>query len=99
MKTDPNDVLPAMCGTCPFRHGSKYAHLARDLSTSALTEANRECHSTGTNAIGGRTGKPARFCRGARNVQLAHFHAIGFLSAPTDEAWREKLSECKRRRK
>jgi hypothetical protein len=72
-----------MCATCPFREGSPYAHLADDL-----------CHSTGSNnAINRRTGKPARICRGARDLQLQVFTAIGVLTAPTDEAWDAKCRE------
>lgn len=66
---------------------------------SALSEASRVCHQTGTNAIGGRTGKPERGCRGARDIQLAHFHRIGFITEATDKAWAEKWAECQKRRK
>ena len=87
-------VLPVCCGTCPFREGSPYAYLAPDLADSALTEATRICHSTGSgNAINDRTGKPPAICRGARDLQLQAFYHSGFLSAPTDEAWAAKLQE------
>lgn len=93
----PGKMIPLqrkMCATCPFRQGSEYAYLANDLAASALTEASRICHSTGkNNAINQTTGKPERLCRGARNVQLDYFHAIGFIDAPTDEAWFQKLAE------
>jgi hypothetical protein len=81
--------LPEMCGTCPFRPDSPYAHLAPVIAVSALTEASRICHSTGgSNVVNPQgTGKPARLCRGARNLQLAAMHQAGVLSAPTDEAW------------
>lgn len=95
-KVDPNNVLAEMCGTCPWRAGSPYANLRPDLEKSALTNGNRVCHSTGSNGIHWRTGKPERICRGARNAQLSHFHAIGFLPAPTDEAWAEKLTDIRR---
>lgn len=97
MKTFP--VCAVMCATCPFREGSKYASLRAELTVSALTSASRVCHSTGSNAINHRTGKPSRLCRGARDVQLAHFHRIGFLEAPTDEAWAAKLAEVRERRR
>lgn len=58
-------IMPAMCATCPFREGSPYADLAHDLTVSALTERSRICHSTGSNAINYRTGKPSKLCRGA----------------------------------
>jgi hypothetical protein len=87
-------VAPRMCATCPFRAGSPYAQLARDLADSALSAASRICHSTGSNnAINRRTGRPAALCRGARDVQLQHFYRIGFLSAPTDAAWNAKCAE------
>jgi hypothetical protein len=88
-------TMPVMCATCPFRPGSPHAELAPMLAESALTEASRVCHSTGgRNAIHPRgTGKPARLCRGARDVQLHHFHKIGFLPAATDAAWEAKCKE------
>jgi hypothetical protein len=83
-----------MCATCPFREGSPYAHLADDLGDSAVNNRSRICHSTGSNnAINRRTGKPARICRGARDLQLQVFTAIGVLTAPTDEAWDAKCRE------
>lgn len=78
------------CATCPFRAGSKYEYLRGELAMSAISEASRICHSTGSNAINRRTGKPSRLCRGARDVQLAAFHSTGFIDAPTDQAWQAK---------
>lgn len=81
-------VLPEKCGTCPFREGSPYSNLVPGLTESALTEASRICHSTGSgNAINHRTGKPPALCRGARDVQLRFFHAHGVIDEPTDAAW------------
>lgn len=97
MKGNP-PTMPQMCGTCPFRDGSPYESLRPDLTISALTEGNRECHSTGTNAIGGRTGKSPRTCRGAREIQLRHFHTAGVLSAPTDECWAATLEQLRSRK-
>lgn len=83
-----------MCATCPFRSRSPYRYLRPDLSLSALNEASRVCHSTGRDSgIFGNTGKPELLCRGARDLQLRVFHSIGFLSAPTDEAWTAKARE------
>lgn len=89
-------TMPAMCSTCPFRIGSPHAALAPMLAKSALTDRSRICHSTGgRNAIHpGGTGTPAKLCRGARDVQLAVFAAIGVIAAPTDEAWE---AECNKR--
>lgn len=83
-----------MCATCPFRDGSPTGYLRTDLTMSALAEASRICHSTGSdNAFHRRTGKPSALCRGARDVQLNYFASIGFLDAPTDEAWAKKWAE------
>lgn len=93
-RANPTPVASECCQTCPFRAGSPNAYLAETLAASALTEASRICHSTGPrNAINPKPGKPARLCRGARDVQLKYFHAIGFIAAPTDAAWRQKLVE------
>jgi hypothetical protein len=97
-KRKPADmpVQESMCATCPWRNGSPYACLAKSIGKSALTESNRVCHSTGTSAIyPNGTGKALKFCRGARNLQLAFFAASGFISAPTDEAWYAKLEEMR----
>jgi hypothetical protein len=83
-------VNKRMCSTCPWRPESPYSELRETLSASALGEASRICHSTGSNAINARTGKPEQLCRGARDEQLAFFVAIGFLSEPTDAAWESK---------
>ena len=88
-------IMPAQCATCPFRKGvaEKYARLTGVIGISALTEANRICHSTGSNALHRRTGKPETLCRGARDLQLQFFHVTGIISAPTDEAWEAKCIE------
>lgn len=86
-------ICKTICPTCPFRHDSKYSYLSAELAMSALSEASRICHSTGSNAINARTGKKPMLCRGARNVQLGYLAAIGFLSEPTDAAWAEKCKQ------
>lgn len=89
-------VREAKCATCPFRDGVdlKYSCLRGMLTQAALTEASRICHSTGkNNAFHEDTGKPEELCRGARDVQLQFFFAIGFIEAPTDEAWAERWRE------
>lgn len=68
--------------------------LDRRLAESALTEASRICHSTGSNnAINHRTGKPALLCRGARDIQLRHMAAQGVIETATDSAWAKKCRE------
>lgn len=87
-------LLKTMCGTCPWRDDSPYAALKPELQMTLLS-CSRECHCTGTNAIGGRTGKPAALCRGARNDQLKMMHTMGVIAAPTDEAWAEAWEQLK----
>lgn len=86
-------VCADICATCPFRKWSKYSALAGYLAKSALSGSSRICHSTGSNAINHHTGKPELLCRGARNVQLEMFKAIGFISEATDAAWDAKCLE------
>jgi|GEM_PF-1476841 hypothetical protein len=87
-------ICEKMCATCPFREGSKTEFLRTHLAMSAINEASRICHSTGSNnAFHRRTGKPERLCRGARDVQLNLFFAMKFIEAPTDEAWEKKCKE------
>lgn len=90
MKRSDSPLRETMCATCPFRPDSKYAPLAVELAASALTDASRICHSTGSNAINRRTGIKPHLCRGARDIQLKVFHGMGIISAPTDEAWNER---------
>lgn len=93
MSTSTRDLplRASMCATCPFRPGSPYAALADGLAQSALSEASRICHSTGSNnAINKRTGKPPHYCRGARDAQLSVMAAFQVIKAATDEAWNEK---------
>lgn len=92
-------VCKEMCATCPFRKGSELAHLVAHLTQRAISEESRICHSTGSgNAVNHRTGKPPMVCRGARNVQLQVWHALGLLEAPTDEAWTAKVNEINRKK-
>lgn len=87
-------IMKAMCATCPFKDGSGTEYLRADITASALREATRICHSTGSNnAFHHRTGKPPHVCRGARDVQLKFFHRTGFIMEPTDEAWLKKCKE------
>lgn len=90
-------VQPVMCATCPFRKGSPYASLACYLTEQALTKTNRFCHSTGSSAIKGRTGKPSLVCRGTRDIQLSTFYALKVIEAPTDEAWNNALTKLNAR--
>jgi len=60
-----------------------------------MSEASRICHSTGNNPVIKAVRVPAQICRGARDYQLQVLAGIGFLDAPTDEAWEQKKNELK----
>src|SRR5881394_3133889 len=86
-------ILPVrerMCKTCPF-HEAGWTHVRGFLIQRALTEASPICHSTGKSLV--KCEGKAQVCRGARNFQLDYFHRIGFIKAPTDAAWTERLKE------
>lgn len=90
------EIMKEMCGTCPFRDDSPVSFLRGDITMSALTECSRICHSTGGNTVlhpKSKTKGKAKLCRGARDIQLRVFHEMGFLEAPTDEAWDKKINE------
>lgn len=76
-------VMPEKCKSCPFRSNPE---LAATVTDRILTDGSQMCHSTGWPMS-------THLCRGARDVQLSVFYAIGFLSAPTDEAWSAKRKE------
>lgn len=92
-------VMPAMCATCPFRETglTEYRQLLieRSLALDGDGGSSPICHSTGDGLpehdIDAKA--PALTCRGARDLQLTYFHAIGFLDQPTDEAWDRKCAE------
>lgn len=87
-------VLKKQCATCPFRKDSPYRYLAPDLAISAAVEASRICHNTGEpNAVNDNPKGPPMLCRGARDLQLQMFFGMGFLDAPTDEAWEARCQE------
>jgi hypothetical protein len=83
------------CSTCPFRDDKKALTCVRDLLVRrALNTATPICHSTGAEALEKKNqSKPALACRGARDLQLQFFHAAGFISEATDQAWAAKAKE------
>lgn len=84
-------IMPRMCKTCPFREGSKLAHLKADIAESAKT-SGRLCHSTHKRSAVYDDNPPIKtphICRGARDQQLRMCYEQGLISAPTDEAWQE----------
>lgn len=90
MKATDIALRKTMCLTCPFRAKSPYAYLADDLTESAITQASRICHSTGSdNAINDHTGLAEHLCRGARDIQLKTMTAMGVIKEPTDTAWND----------
>ena len=79
-----------MCPTCPFRDDG-WTEVRDLLVRRTLTEGSPICHSTGKGALVRKRGQgKARLCRGARDVALQYFAAIGVLMAPTDAAWEAK---------
>lgn len=82
-----------MCKTCPWRDNSPYRGLRAELTASAMYEATRICHSTGSSGLLGDTGKKDKACYGARQVALGFWSGRGFISAPTEEAWQAKCDE------
>jgi len=80
-------VMLARCKSCPF--GMPPSDSLRRSIEARLMEVSQTCHSTGV-----VYGKPdTHLCRGARDLQLALFHRIGFLAEPTDAAWAAKAKE------
>lgn len=87
-------VLKAMCATCPFRDGSPTEHLRTGLAASAITSCSRICHNTGpANVVNDNPKGEAKICRGARDLQLRVWVAMGLLEVPTDECWQQKCDE------
>ena len=80
-------VNAQMCPTCPFRDDG-WVEVRELLVRRVLTEGSPICHATGPGALVRKRGqRQARLCRGARDVVLRYFAAIGFLMEPTDTAW------------
>ena len=79
------------CATCPFSD-TGWTHVRPLLTERALTAATPICHSTGKDALVKSQG-PRQLCRGARDLQIQFFYRIGFLDAPTEEAWEAKRLE------
>lgn len=90
-------VMKVQCATCPFRSDGKgYTEVANLLSDRALSTATPICHSTGSSDVTSKSKKVSKLnlaCRGARDLQLKYFAAMGFIEAPTDEAWDKKKRE------
>ena len=80
-------VMAGMCPSCPF--GKNGDAQTREMVTErCMSKASQICHHP---RLHGK--KETHLCRGARNLQLEMFHAMGFIKTPTDEAWQEKRKE------
>lgn len=85
-------VMKARCKTCPFNeHGAKDVEAA---VTARLLSCSQHCHGSGHPAINGKDA--THLCRGARDYQLQIMYRLGFISAPTDEAWNERWEEIQK---
>lgn len=85
-------VRKSNCKTCPFLY-SGWTEL-RPLLTERALQSTPICHSTGRALVRHKDERlKSHACRGARDLQLAFFHQIGFLDEPTDEAWNNKIQE------
>lgn len=95
MKSGPNmpknvrnwPVMKSKCATCPFGEGGDLQIRTR-VEKQVVGEASQICHHP---KLSGK--KETHLCRGARDFQLQIFFRMGFLSAPTDQAWKEKIQE------
>jgi hypothetical protein len=91
-------VSEKMCSTCPWREGSSGAFLRAELEEASF-KTSRICHSTGEILVkiegAKRVSDEPLICRGSRNYQLQVLCGIGFLDAPTDEAWEKKARGLK----
>ena len=90
-------IRKTQCKTCPFKAAKDggWEHVRPLLIQRALSEGTPICHSTGKKALIRHEGEklPEHLCRGARDLQLRFFHAIGFIATATDEAWDVKRQE------
>ena len=64
------------CKTCPFNDDGDL-RIRASVEERCLNKASQLCHGTNDTTL----------CKGARDFQLQIFHALGWLSAPTQAAW------------
>ena len=82
-------VMRAPCATCPFRADRRGRHpdpkLVEKILGRTLSQASQICHHP---TLSGK--EQTHLCRGARDFQIAMFHRLGVLDAPTEEAWERR---------
>lgn len=78
MQLPHKKAMQAQCKTCPFKENQKVVTKARLTEIKTYLEQGTQhiCHSTNKH-----------FCRGARNHQINHFHKLGILKEPTEDAF------------
>lgn len=88
-------VMPKQCASCVLRtdERGRYVdeHLASSVIERCITRASQICHHPRLNGK-----RETHLCRGARDYQLMIFYRIGFLSEPTDRAWKAKTDAIQR---
>lgn len=86
-------VAQTQCSSCPFRE-TGWTEVRDFLMNRALNEASPICHSTGPEALTKCRSEEPLICRGARLFQAEIFYRLGFLDAPTIEAWEKRAQQC-----
>lgn len=81
------EVMPKRCGSCPFNDNGDQQTRGM-VEKRCINSASQICHHPRL-----KGGKQTHLCRGARDFQLKIFFRMGFISAPTDEAWNAKRKE------
>lgn len=77
-----------LCASCPFQPGGD-AHLRASIEARAFSNS-QICHHP---VLNGK--KETHLCRGSRDYQLEMLYRLGFIVAPTDEAFALKSKELK----
>lgn len=80
-------VMARCCASCPFRPEGDI-ELRNKVMARTLGQASQICHHP---RIHGK--KETHLCRGARDQQLTIFYRLGWIDAPTDEAFTAKSKE------
>ena len=85
-------VMAKQCPTCVFAKAPDGKHWLNpelaELVEGRMFECSQICHSP---RLHGK--KETHLCRGTRDRQAEVLFRMGFLEAPTDEAWNAKRKE------